>query len=259
MQVFLRPGVELSSGWAWLVGLPPQLTEAVRRGVAMERKRSAAALPHSSFAAALEATLALACAECGSLGADDDADDARGAGGVLATQGSVLDGLRMLDASMRVERARAGWAEAAYWHSVKLLHAVEPSCDARGDGDADGDRDAGRAADGGSGRSDGSCGGASNGGSDSHCGDDGSGGAGGQGVRCGPTILIGDAACGRPFWLGSTLNGHLADVATLVFGSGPHGGPDCWRAWDWDADGATPLRPYLERMRLRTLRTERKK
>ena len=62
-----------------------------------------------------------------------------------------------------------------------------------------------------------------------------------QGSR-GPTILVGDAACGRPFWLGSTLNGHFADVAQLA-------AADCWRAWDWSADGDAPLRGYLDRMR----------
>merc|ERR1712185_711178 len=42
-------------------------------------------------------------------------------------------------------------------------------------------------------------------------------------------VLVGDAACGRPFYLGSTLNGHIHDVVPLA-----HCAP--WA--NWDADGA---------------------
>merc|ERR1712093_444263 len=38
-------------------------------------------------------------------------------------------------------------------------------------------------------------------------------------------VLAGDAACGRPFYLGSTLNGHIHDVVCLA-----HGSP--WSNWD---------------------------
>merc|ERR1712039_356605 len=31
-----------------------------------------------------------------------------------------------------------------------------------------------------------------------------------------PLILLGDAACGKPFYTGTTLNRHFADVAALV-------------------------------------------
>jgi hypothetical protein len=58
----------------------------------------------------------------------------------------------------------------------------------------------------------------------------------------GPTLLIGDACCGRPFWLGSTLNGHFADIQQLALAP-------CWNAWDWEAEGEAPLRGYLDRMR----------
>ena len=59
----------------------------------------------------------------------------------------------------------------------------------------------------------------------------------------GPTLLVGDACCGRPFWLGSTLNGHLADLAYLV------GSTSCWDCWDWASEGAAPFKPFLDRMR----------
>merc|ERR1711865_566401 len=55
-------------------------------------------------------------------------------------------------------------------------------------------------------------------------------------------VLAGDAACGRPFYLGSTLNGHIHDVVPLAHGS----------SWsNWDSEG-TPLKKYVERYRLRT-------
>ena len=60
----------------------------------------------------------------------------------------------------------------------------------------------------------------------------------------GPTFLIGDAACGRPFWLGSTLNGHLVDLAELV------GSTSCWNAWEWREHGTAPFKPFLERCQL---------
>lgn len=62
-----------------------------------------------------------------------------------------------------------------------------------------------------------------------------------EGAR-GPTLLVGDTCCGRPFWLGSTLNGHFSDVAQLALAP-------CWNAWDYEADGDAPFRGYLERMR----------
>ena len=30
-------------------------------------------------------------------------------------------------------------------------------------------------------------------------------------------VLLGDAACGKPFYTGTTLNGHLQDVVPLVY------------------------------------------
>ena len=66
------------------------------------------------------------------------------------------------------------------------------------------------------------------------------------GYRCGWLVLVGDAACGRPFWLGSTLNGHLHDVIPLA-GNGQ------WARFDLN-DAAPPeaLSRYAERIRKRT-------
>merc|ERR1712083_200849 len=55
-------------------------------------------------------------------------------------------------------------------------------------------------------------------------------------------VLAGDAACGRPFYLGSTLNGHIHDVVPLA-----HGSP--WS--NWDPEGS-PFKKYVERYKLRT-------
>ena len=59
----------------------------------------------------------------------------------------------------------------------------------------------------------------------------------------GPTLLVGDACCGRPFWLGSTLNGHFADLAHLTSST------SCWDSWDWAAEREAPFKPWLDRMR----------
>jgi len=54
--------------------------------------------------------------------------------------------------------------------------------------------------------------------------------------------LAGDAACGRPFFLGSTLNGHIHDVVPLAHGA----------SWsNWDSEGV-PLKKYEDRYKLRT-------
>lgn len=58
----------------------------------------------------------------------------------------------------------------------------------------------------------------------------------------GPTLLIGDACCGRPFWLGSTLNGHFADLEVLV-------NEGTWHASSWAAEGSSAFGAYIERMR----------
>jgi hypothetical protein len=59
----------------------------------------------------------------------------------------------------------------------------------------------------------------------------------------GPTLLVGDTSCGRPFWLGSTLNGHFADLAHLTSST------SCWDSWDWAAEREAPFKPWLDRMR----------
>ena len=166
----------------WLVGLPAQLSEAIKLGMDAQRKgaggKGGKPPQHTSLAAAMEAVLAAARSANGAASGGEAA--------VLPGETAAIDGLRTLDASVKAEGAKAGWTEASHWRSAGLLHTPE-------------------------------------------------------GAR-GPTILIGDAACGRPFWLGSTLNGHFADVTQLVQST-------CWRAWDWLEDGDAPLRGYLDRMR----------
>lgn len=56
-------------------------------------------------------------------------------------------------------------------------------------------------------------------------------------------VLAGDAACGRPFYLGSTLNGHFHDLVPLARGPS-------WARWD--AEEASPFKKYVERIKLRT-------
>lgn len=55
-------------------------------------------------------------------------------------------------------------------------------------------------------------------------------------------VLVGDAACGRPFHLGTNLNGHFADIVSLVRGTS-------WSRWDPEGQ---PFRKYVERYRVRT-------
>lgn len=55
-------------------------------------------------------------------------------------------------------------------------------------------------------------------------------------------VLAGDVGSGRPFYLGSTLNGHLHDVTTLA--QGPP-----WSRWDPEG---SPFKKYAERYRART-------
>jgi len=55
-------------------------------------------------------------------------------------------------------------------------------------------------------------------------------------------VLAGDAACGRPFHLGTNLNGHFADTVTLVRDSP-------WSRWNPDDQ---PFRKYVDRYRMRT-------
>ena len=170
-RVFLRPGAVAGSGWAWLVGLPEALTEAARRGQALakEGRRGGEGESAESLAVALEAILALARADPNAdpnAGADTGAGAARSGAAesacawprmtpsALPGEAAALEGLRTLDASLRVSSARAGVTEASFWRSSSVLYAAD---------------------------------GAS-----------------------GPTVLVGDAACGRPFWLGSTLNGHVS-------------------------------------------------
>jgi hypothetical protein len=56
-------------------------------------------------------------------------------------------------------------------------------------------------------------------------------------------VLVGDAACGRPFYLGSTLNGHFRDLTTLI------GGAEWAR---WDPAAPAPFKQYTDQMRRRT-------
>ena len=181
-QIFIRPGSDEGRGWVWLVGLPEQLSNAIRDGVQMareaqKRQQQAQQPEHASLVAALEAVLG------------------RGEGGeqsgreLLPGEASAIEGLKTLDASLKAAGAKAGWTEGSYWRSTSVIHKPTQ-----------------------------------------------------EGLDNGPTILIGDACCGRPFWLGSTLNGHFADVAMLA--QAP-----CWNAWDWQKEGDQPLRGYLDRMR----------
>jgi len=103
----------------------------------------------------------------------------------------------VLDTALKVQGARVGWTEAAYWRSANVVHApsTAPST-------------APIAA----------------------------------GLPRGPTLLIGDACCGRPFWLGSTLNGHFADLEVLV-------NEGTWHANSWAAEGLNAFGAYIERMR----------
>ena len=228
-QVFLRPGEKEGCGWAWLVGLPAPLMEAIRRGL---ERAGRGKQQHPSLSAALSATLALARGSAdggggggGGVGGGGSISSVGGSGSIGDSVGddhggshdhdgvgvgvgiggsddgaastslpgeiAAIEGLRLLDNSLRADSAAAGCAEGSYWRSTSVIHAP-------------------------------------------------------AGAR-GPTLLIGDASCGRPFWLGSTLNGHISDLVTLA-------NAPCWSAWDWQADGEAPLRPYLERTRLRTQR-----
>ena len=196
-QIFVRPGADAGRGWVWLVGLPAELSDAIRDGV---QQRTGPAPPQASLTQALQAALHSAAAQREGRGVEaaqgteaaEAAEAATGAAGAAAGESalpgeaSALAGLRVLDASLRAAGARAGWTEGSYWRSSGIVHAPEPCV--------------------------------------------------------GPTLLIGDACCGRPFWLGSTLNGHFADVVHLA--SAP-----CWNAWDWAVDGLQPFRSYLDRMR----------
>lgn len=47
-------------------------------------------------------------------------------------------------------------------------------------------------------------------------------------------VLVGDAACGKPFYLGSNLNGHFQDAMTLL--SAP------WTQWPHKQGGESPMR-----------------
>ena len=236
-RVYLRPGADAGSGWAWLVGLPEPLTEAVRRGVERarhgDRPRGVSDAPsYSSLAQALQAMLDMGrgAAANGSVGGRDACGDggggAGGAGGAgaevegstapsrapwpsmtpptFAGEVAALEALRMLDTTLRAVGARASWTEASFWRSSSVLHA------------------AGAVAGAGAVES--------------------TGAALGANVP-GPTLLVGDTCCGRPFWLGSTLNGHFADLAHLTSST------NCWDSWDWAAEREAPFKPWLDRMR----------
>eukprot|EP00746_Dinoflagellata_sp_MGD_P156490 gnl/MRDRNA2_/MRDRNA2_85846_c0_seq1.p1 gnl/MRDRNA2_/MRDRNA2_85846_c0~~gnl/MRDRNA2_/MRDRNA2_85846_c0_seq1.p1 ORF type:complete len:522 (+),score=87.96 gnl/MRDRNA2_/MRDRNA2_85846_c0_seq1:57-1568(+) len=56
-------------------------------------------------------------------------------------------------------------------------------------------------------------------------------------------VLVGDAACGKPFYLGSTLNGHFHDAVTL------RAAP--WTKWVTSCSGS-PFKRYIERIQRRT-------
>jgi len=99
----------------------------------------------------------------------------------------------VLDTALKVQGARVGWTEAAYWRSANVVHAPSTAPNAAG-------------------------------------------------PPRGPTLLIGDACCGRPFWLGSTLNGHFADLEVLV-------NEGTWHANSWAAEGLNAFGAYIERMR----------
>lgn len=55
-------------------------------------------------------------------------------------------------------------------------------------------------------------------------------------------VLAGDAACGKPFHLGTNLNGHFSDTVALIRGTS-------WLRWD---PAGQPFRRYVERFRVRT-------
>ena len=238
-RVYLRPGADAGSGWAWLVGLPEPLTEAVRRGVERarhgDRPRGVGDPPsHSSLAQALQAMLDMGrgAVANGSVGGRDACGDGGGGAGgagqltygaegegstapsrapwpsmtppTLAGEVAALEALRMLDTTLRAAGARASWTEASFWRSSSVLHAAGAVA---GAGAVEG-----------------------------------AGAALGANVP-GPTLLVGDTCCGRPFWLGSTLNGHFADLAHLTSST------SCWDSWDWAAEREAPFKPWLDRMR----------
>merc|ERR1712124_193952 len=64
-------------------------------------------------------------------------------------------------------------------------------------------------------------------------------------IQCsiGWIVLAGDSACGKPFYLGSTLNGHFHDAVTLC--AAP------WTSWVTSCSGA-PFKRYAERIQRRT-------
>jgi len=55
----------------------------------------------------------------------------------------------------------------------------------------------------------------------------------------GQVVLIGDAACGKPFHTGTTLNGHLQDCVALAYEA------------DWSLTRPGPLGPYEQKIRSR--------
>merc|ERR1712232_351359 len=58
-------------------------------------------------------------------------------------------------------------------------------------------------------------------------------------------VLVGDAASGKPFYLGSTLNGHFHDTTAL------RAAP--WTCWSHASrEGASPFKQYVEQYRRRT-------
>ena len=207
---FLRPGAAPGTGWIWLLGLPAAVLAAVATG-AGDRL--------ASFGAALAA--------CGADTGDHMAAEAAAG----------------LDAALKPAEVSVQVTEASYWASADVACRSATDCDYADSADSDlraatataaADADAADAL-------------------ASRCQlfpmHDDAGvpdePAAGSACRLGWTVLVGDAACGRPFFLGSTLNGHLHDLVTLAQGTN-------WSAWDPDV--AEPFRKYRERIRLRTNR-----
>lgn len=222
LRVFLRPGTTADSGYVWFLGVPcgHQL-----------RERSATPATSASFG---EAWASLA-PDVGSLPGREHGDpceaafdDAPAPAEQRAAPGDwVRAAMRVLDEVLTPKEVSARVTEASYWHSsaiayrcgaaggsaVSVSDKMSGATDEEHDGDGPGSDSSGARA-------------TSSGGS--------SGG--------GWIVLAGDAACGRPFHLGSTLNGHLHDVVLLAR----------YPPWaKWDPEG-NPFRRYLSRYSART-------
>ena len=225
-NIFLRPGADATCGWVWLVGLPTALIEAMCRGAAAVKSGTTvqSVKPGATSSMAQAPSLANALAALLSAAREEEGASARPAPAEATAEAVAASGKSRCDAAAATvtsgSKAEGGGATTAAvlpgeQSALEALRTLDASLRAQGA--------TASVTEGSYWRSAGVL----------HSS---------QGAR-GPTLLVGDACCGRPFWLGSTLNGHFADVALLAEDGA------CWGAWDWAADGELPLRAYLDRMR----------